>query len=106
MIRPGEMRERVRVEQPTSTTNSLGEAVMSWSTFAERWAAINGVSAGEALEGGQQETRVTHRVRMRYLEGLTQQMRLIWRGRTLHIASLLEYANRSEHVMVCEEQVT
>jgi head-tail adaptor len=48
---------------------------------------------------------VTHRVRLRYLTGLTQQMRFSWRSRTLNIVSLLEYGNRSEHVAICEEQV-
>ena len=45
-----------------------------------------------------------HRVRLRYLPGLTQDMRLVWRNRTLEIVSLLEHGNRSEHEAICEEQ--
>jgi hypothetical protein len=32
-------------------------------------------------------------------------MRFSWRNRTLDIVSLLEYANRTEHVAICEEKV-
>lgn len=103
MIDPGKLRERVTVQQATQTRNSLGEAVMSWADWQTVWASVEGVSAREALEAGQQEVTITHRVRLRYLTGLTQNMRLSWRGRTLNIVNLLEYGNRSEHVAICEE---
>ena len=103
MIRPGEMRERVTVQQASSSTNSIGESSLTWATLTTVWAAINGVRSTEALADGQQESRVTRRVRLRYIDGLKHTDRFLWRGRTLQIVSLLEYENRSEHVAVCEE---
>lgn len=105
MIDPGRMRERVTVQVASGTTNALGETVLTWATSSSVWASVEGVSAREALEAGQQEVTITHRVRLRYLPGLTQNMRLAWRNRTLNIVSLLEYGNRTEHVAICEEQV-
>lgn len=105
MIDPGRMRERVTVQVASGTTNSLGETVLTWSSSSSVWASVEGVSAREALEAGQQEVTITHRVRLRHLPGLTQNMRLAWRNRTLNIVSLLEYGNRTEHVAICEEQV-
>ena len=43
MIRPGEMRERVTVQQASSSTNSIGESSLTWATLTTVWAAINGV---------------------------------------------------------------
>ena len=103
MIDPGKLRERVTIQQATESRNALGETTLSWATFAERWASVEGVSAREALELGQIDVSVTHRVRMRYVDGMTQNMRIVWRGRTLEIIALLEYANRSEHVATCQE---
>lgn len=103
MIDPGRMRERITVQIASGTTNSLGEQVLTWSSSSSVWASVEGVSAREALEAGQQDTTITHRVRLRYLPGLTQRMRFAWRSRTLNIISLLEYGNRSEHVAICEE---
>ena len=105
MILPGQLRERVTVEQPTRTTTDLGESQLSWSTYATRWASVEGVSSREALQFGQQQVEITHKVRLRYLDGLTSQMRLQWRSRTLDVVSVLEYGNRSEHVLICQEQV-
>jgi SPP1 family predicted phage head-tail adaptor len=103
MIDPGRLRERVTIQQATERRNSLGETTLEWATFAERWASVEGVTAREALGAGQLEVSITHRVRLRYVTGLTQQMRLQWRGRTLEIVSLLEHHNRSEHELVCQE---
>jgi SPP1 family predicted phage head-tail adaptor len=104
MIDPGKLRERVTVQVASGSTNTLGETVMAWSDSTSVWASVEGVSAREALALGQQETVVTHRVRMRYLPGLTSQHRFSWRSRTLEIVSLLEHGNRSEHEAICEEQ--
>jgi SPP1 family predicted phage head-tail adaptor len=103
MIDAGKLRERVTIQQAAEARNSLGETTLSWATFTERWASVEGVTAREALGSGQLEVSITHRVRMRYVTGLTQQMRLIWRGRTLEIVSLLEHNNRSEHELICQE---
>lgn len=105
MIDPGRLRERVTIQHATETRNALGETVQAWTTFAERWASVDGLSSREVLLQGQQKTEVSHRVRMRYVDGMTQMMRLLWRGRVLEISSLLEHANSSEHELLCTERV-
>jgi head-tail adaptor len=82
VIDPGKLRERVTIQEATSTRNRLGESVPS-----------------------QQQTEATHRVRMRYVPGMNQMMRFLWRGRVLEMTSLLEHYNRTEHEALCTEQV-
>jgi SPP1 family predicted phage head-tail adaptor len=103
MIDPGKLRERVTVQQATESRNAIGETVLAWSTYDTVWASVEGVSSREALDAGKIDIQISHRVRMRYLSGITQNMRLSWRNRTLEIVSLLEYGNRSEHVLICQE---
>lgn len=103
MIDPGTLRERVTVQVAAGATNALGETVLTWSNSSAVWASVEGVSVREALVAGQQEVSITHRVRLRYLPGLTQSHRFAWRGRTLEIVSLLERNNRSEHEAICQE---
>ena len=105
MIDPGKLRERVTVQVASGSTNTLGETVLTWSNSTAVWASVEGVTARESLGLGQQEISVTHRVKMRYLPGLTQNMRFAWRNRTLEIVSLLERGNRSEHEIICQETV-
>lgn len=105
MIDAGKLRDRITVQIASGTTNALGETVLAWSNSTSVWASVDGVTAREALTAGQQDVSVTHKVRLRFLPGLTQQMRFAWRGRTLEIVSLLEHGNRSEHEAICTENV-
>ena len=104
MIEAGKLTEIVVVQSAVETRNHLGEATLSRTTYATRWASVEGVSVRESLEG-QQSTSVTHKVQMRYLDGLTTQMRIYWRGRTLEIISVLEHDRRSEHQLICQESI-
>jgi SPP1 family predicted phage head-tail adaptor len=105
MIDAGKLRDRITVQVASGSTNALGETVLAWSNSSAVWASVEGVSAREALAAGQQEVSITHKVRLRFLPGLTQQMRFSWRSRTLEIVSLLEHGNRSEHEAICTENV-
>jgi SPP1 family predicted phage head-tail adaptor len=105
MIDAGKLRERITVQIASGATNTLGETVLTWADSSAVWASVEGVSAREALAAGQQETTISHKVRLRYLPGLSQNMRLSWRSRTLDIVSLLEHGNRSEHEAICQEQI-
>jgi SPP1 family predicted phage head-tail adaptor len=105
-MKAGDLRERITVLAYRETKNAMGEMVPVYDeTFAEVWASVQGVTAREFLLAGQQQTEISHRVRMRFLTGLTQRMRIVWRGRTLEIVSLLEHANRSEHELLCQETI-
>jgi SPP1 family predicted phage head-tail adaptor len=104
MIDAGKLRERVTVQIASGSTNTLGETVLTWSNSSAVWASVDGVSVREFLSAGQNQVDMSHRVRLRYLPGLSQQnMRFSWRGRTLEIVSLLEHGNRSEHEALCQE---
>ena len=105
MIDPGRLRERVTIQSATEARNAMGETTQTWGTYAERWASVQGISAREFLLSGQQQTEISHRVRLRYVDGLTSTMRVLWRGRVLEIASALEHNNRSEHELLCTERV-
>ena len=103
MIDAGKLRERVTVQIASGATNTLGETVLTWANSTAVWASVEGVSAREALAAGQQDVTITHKIKLRYLPGLTQNMRFAWRSRTMEIVSLLEHGNRSEHEAICQE---
>lgn len=103
MIDAGKLRERIVVQQPVESRNRLGETSYAYETFAEVWASVNSLTSREYLLSNSQQTDVTHRVRLRFLPGLTNQMRIVWRGRTLQITSVLEQENRSIHDVLCTE---
>lgn len=108
-IPAGLLRETVRVEYPQETRNSLGESVQTWHTFAERRAYVEPLSYSEQSRRQQIGGSASHLVRLRYLPGLTGQMRLVWTSRddrVLYVSSVVEKGHREEHELTCEEQAS
>jgi SPP1 family predicted phage head-tail adaptor len=103
VIDPGKLRDRVTIQRASESRNARGETVLTWTDYTERWASVDGVSSREALAAGQSQVEMSHRVRLRYVNGLTQSMRIMWQGRKLEIVSLLEHGHRSEHELLCQE---
>jgi SPP1 family predicted phage head-tail adaptor len=99
----GRMRERVDVQRPIDSTNRIGEAVEDWETVGTRWASVESVSSREYLQNGQQQSEITHRVRLRCVDGITSRMRLVWRGRVLAITTIITRRRRSEVEALCFE---
>lgn len=102
----GILREKVLVEQPTETRNTMGEATQSWSTLVERWASVEAVAYSERQQNNQTGGTISHAVRMRYVPGLTGKMRLRWGERLLYISSVIDRGHREEHAVDCEERAT
>jgi SPP1 family predicted phage head-tail adaptor len=103
MLKSGVMDKKATIETPTESTNAIGEPTFTWSTFATRFIALQPLSGNEQLIAMANEGSVTHRVRMRYTDGLKPKMRIVVGGRTFEIMSALERGRREEHELMVSE---
>lgn len=76
MIRAGEMRHRVRIEQRSGVQDASGEPNLTWSTFAERFASMKATPGTEVFSSEKRSGRVPTVFQLRYLAGVKPQMRL------------------------------
>ena len=103
MIVSGLMRERVTVMAPVTEQSPFGEATTAWQDVGTVWASVQGLSSRETLQAQQANAIITHKIRMRFFPGITHQHRLVWRGRTMEIASLMEREVRTVHEIMAKE---
>jgi head-tail adaptor len=82
----GKLDQRVRIDQKAVARNSIGEETETWSTFATVWAQWIPVRVSERVAGSQLQAETEGRLRMRWLPGLTSEMRLVWRGENYDLA--------------------
>lgn len=99
----GLMRERVTVMAPVDQQSPFGEATVTWEPAGDVWASVAGVSTRDYFSAQQSGVLVTHRIFIRAYPGLTHQHRLVWRGRTLEITSILEREMRSVYEILARE---
>jgi head-tail adaptor len=99
-VRAAKLRHPIVIQQSTAT-QTVGEPVLSWSTFANERAAYEDLGGSEGPAGGQQQFAVGfRRYEIRYRTDLTTKMRILhqsigWdidrivnvggRGRELHL---------------------
>ena len=103
MINAGKMLERVVLQVPSEARNQYGETTIEWTVAATVWASVEGVSSREMLQAMQANVIVSHKIRIRFYEGLTADYRIVWRERNLEIASVLEQQNRTLHEIFAKE---
>lgn len=103
-LQPGKLWTRITIEQPTNGSNLVGETVLSWSTFATVWADVSSLSSRETERFAETVGFMTHRVRIRYLDGLTSAMRILYRDRVLEIGQILEQDRLWHQEIICTEK--
>lgn len=100
----GQMRERVAIKSQTEVRSPSGETTMSWdTTVATVWASVTGLSSRDILQAQQANVIATHRIRIRYRADVTHTNRLVWRGRTMEIAAVVERDNRAALEILARE---
>jgi SPP1 family predicted phage head-tail adaptor len=103
----GEFRHRVDVQSKTEGRDAHGGFTESWSTDATRWAMVKPLVGREFTESNQTDARVTHRVTMRFYDGLTEDMRLLFGARVFGITSVRNIDERDAlTVVMCLEDTT
>ena len=105
-IEAGRLRHLVDVESENPARDAYGNASGSWSVFAARRpASIEPLRARERLEAGRAETVVTHKIRMRWMPGITSDMRIVWGSRVFHIHAVIDIEERRRVLEVMAEEV-
>lgn len=99
------MNKRITIQSVTSSTDSYGAATETWATFAIVWASVEPLIGKEYLAAKQTESAVSHKFRIRYLSGLTPQMRIYWDSRYFTIASDINVNEGNREMVVMAEEV-
>lgn len=83
----GWLDNRITIETPTATLDAAGQPIRTWATYgtASLPAKVEPVSGGEIVRGRQVSAETTIVFTIRYLTGVTTQMRVSWLGRTFGI---------------------
>ena len=106
MMRAGELRHRVTIQQKIVTRDTFGGEVVTWADVATVWAAVEPLRGREFLDAKQIQAETAYRVRMRYRSDVDTDMRIVWDSRTLEITAVLDVDGRGRELeLMCREVV-
>jgi SPP1 family predicted phage head-tail adaptor len=86
----GALRHSVIVQFATDTVKESGQTEKTWSQYANRFAEILTPSGEKFFGMDKFNAKVTHVVRIRWLDGITEKMRVMWGVRILNIVFISE----------------
>lgn len=96
--------KRITLETPTRTDDGIGGGDITWATFQGAWAKIEPKSANDAFWAKHLEHRVTHKVIIRYVAGVTSKMRVKYGSRYFAIKGVKNVDEASQFLELnCEE---
>ncbi len=109
-MRAGRLREQITIQSPVlDATDNYGQGIKdkpeNWVDFATVWGGVETLTGREYIMGSKQDATVSHKVRLRYIEGVKPQMSVLWGTRRLNIVSALEDRRHSrELILMCRER--
>lgn len=93
----GPMRHRAEIQVPTEERDSFGATMLTWTTCAVRACEKIDLAGRELFHAAQVRPDVTHKVTLRYFEGLTMRHRFVIDGETHEITSVTEDGRKRFH---------
>lgn len=104
-MEPGILRHEIDIQAHTETPADDGTVARSWANVATDWrAAVIPLRGKEYFEARQVKDTTTHRIRIRYYDGLTPKHRIIHDSRTFNIETVIN-VDELDHEMdvMCQE---
>jgi SPP1 family predicted phage head-tail adaptor len=95
----GPMRQRVTIQNKTQQVVDH-EPTFTWSNFATVWAEKRDPKGQEITEQLSQQTKLKVTFRIRYLNGVTTQSRVVWDSRAFDIQAVTNPDQRKRWMML------
>lgn len=106
-MRAGKLRHPVKIEQSTESQDEYGAVVLTWTTLASVWAAIEPIRGRERFEAQHHAIEEDTRIRIRYRSDVTAEERVVDRaGQVYDIKGVLDVDGLGEELhLQCQRQV-
>ena len=102
----GKLRHRTTIQQLVNTDDGAGGSIETWQNVATVWAAIEPLRGNERYTAQQVQSTLSHKVTIRYHEGVKPQMRLTYKGRIFDIEAVIDIEERHRWLeLLCSEVV-
>lgn len=94
------LKERITIQQVSSTHDDVGGYTQSWSTHVACFAEVETLSGREQVIGAQREAQANYRITIRRRDTVTTAMRVQWSGMTLNIQGIAHTKTTTEILAV------
>ena len=101
-MRAGKLRHRITIQELSITKDPDGynEDIENWVDFKKVWAEIEPLKGKEYWAAKQVVGEVTGRMKIRYLEGVNEKMRVIYGSKTYDIEAVINVDEKNKEMQL------
>ena len=99
MIPAGQRNQFITIQYPPAGRDALGQAAGSWTEFAQVWARARPARSREIFSGGTLESVADVVFGINWLDGVTSDMRVLWRGVPHYIVGMPADVDGGRHTL-------
>ncbi|MDH2435598.1 phage head closure protein [Pokkaliibacter sp. MBI-7] len=104
-MRAGKLRHRITLLRGVKVHNRTGEEVTEWQPVTTRRASVIAVSGSESDADQGTVAHIVYDVLLRYLDGVTSDMRLQTGGKTLEITTAYDPTGKRAQLRILAKEV-
>lgn len=98
------LRHKLILQREVRTPDDIGGYNKTWTNVADIWAEIIPMSGSEKLLGGQIQAQLTHKIHLRYRDGVDASMRLVFENRAFNIRYITNVSENNELLEILAEE--
>ncbi len=100
-MRAGNLRNKAIIQQLGTTQNEFNEVEEGdFTTFKTVWCSITPVSGNEKFLSNTDFSKTTHKIKIRYIDGVNASMRLLWQGRYFNFMNTRNISERFKAIEI------
>lgn len=104
-MRAGMLRHRVEIQRRAEALDGYGQDTEAWLPVATVWAAIESLRGRELEAAATRLAEVSHKIRIRYRDGIWPEMRVVYGGRVFDIQAVLDPDDRRRELHLYAREV-
>ena len=105
-MRAGNLRNKAEIQAIGTTTNDFGEIEQGdFTKLKDVYCSITPINGKESFLSNADYAKTTHKIRIRYTDGINASQRLVWRGRVFNFISVFNTGERDKQIEIMAEEV-
>lgn len=94
-LNPGTLRHRIHFQGTAEVSDGAGGFEETWATEVSAWASIEPMNGYEKFTAGKTEAFATHKITMRYQNGISADQRILFGDRSFNIEEIINVDERN-----------
>jgi SPP1 family predicted phage head-tail adaptor len=101
----GKLRHQITLQILSGAQDSTGGFSSSYQNVATVWASIEAVIAKDNLAANEFVSQVTHKITIRYMDGVTSAMRVVFKERDFQVQGVLNPDERTKLLILLAVEI-